>query len=114
MVHIAQDEKHVIPGFSISRRRLLTRIAPAGLAGAVLATVSFPALALAATDGNRDAANARLLHLNQSAYYAAIFEQSSGSARVARHGLTSAQYQQTFNNLTAQGYRLLDVSGYGI
>jgi hypothetical protein len=30
----------------------------------------------------------------------------------ARHGMTSAQYQSEFNNLTSQGYRLTYVSGY--
>ncbi|WP_139488400.1 serine hydrolase [Brevibacillus dissolubilis] len=32
----------------------------------------------------------------------------------ARHGLTAAQYQATFNSLVSQGYRLIDVSGYGV
>ena len=30
----------------------------------------------------------------------------------ARHGLTSAEYQTTFNDLTKQGYRLKCLSGY--
>jgi basic membrane lipoprotein Med (substrate-binding protein (PBP1-ABC) superfamily) len=46
--------------------------------------------------------------------YAAIWEQSSGSAWQARHGLTSAEYQTTFNQLVSQGYRLVDVSGYSV
>ncbi|MEI4803794.1 hypothetical protein WAZ07_21635 [Bacillus sp. FJAT-51639] len=46
-------------------------------------------------------------------YYAAIWEKRGGPAWQARHGLTSAQYQQTFNELVAQGYRLIRVSGYG-
>ncbi|MBL7787282.1 MAG: serine hydrolase [Chitinophagales bacterium] len=33
---------------------------------------------------------------------------------VARHDLTSAQYQTEFNNLTAQGYRPKVVSGYAV
>ncbi|KAM7197760.1 hypothetical protein V8F20_006433 [Naviculisporaceae sp. PSN 640] len=32
----------------------------------------------------------------------------------ARHGLTNAQYQTTFNNLVNQGYRLTWVDGYAI
>jgi CubicO group peptidase (beta-lactamase class C family) len=48
------------------------------------------------------------------ALYAAIWEQSSGPAWQARHGLTSAQYQQTFNQFVAQGYRPRHVSGYVI
>lgn len=31
---------------------------------------------------------------------------------VARHGLTSAQYQKTFNDYTKKGFRLTSVSGY--
>jgi CubicO group peptidase (beta-lactamase class C family) len=45
--------------------------------------------------------------------YAAIWEKASGPPRVARHGLTAAQYQAEFDALAGQGYRLLDVSGYG-
>ena len=52
--------------------------------------------------------------VNGQDLYAAIWEQSSGPARQARHGLTSAQYQSTFNQLVSQGYRLVDVSGYSI
>ncbi|PVF93072.1 hypothetical protein CPB86DRAFT_790514 [Serendipita vermifera] len=53
--------------------------------------------------------------IGTEARYAAIWEKTSDtSAWVARHGLTSAQYQQEFNNLTGQGYRLSDVSGYGV
>jgi DNA-binding winged helix-turn-helix (wHTH) protein len=46
--------------------------------------------------------------------YAAIWEKSEGPAWQARHGMTSSQYQQEFNTLTQQGYRLVDVSGYNI
>src|SRR5262245_22806694 len=46
--------------------------------------------------------------------YAAIWVKSSGPAWVARHGLTSAQYQAEFNKLVKQGYRLTDVSGYRV
>ncbi|HLI62087.1 MAG TPA: hypothetical protein VKV05_01720, partial [Terriglobales bacterium] len=48
------------------------------------------------------------------ALYAAIWDQSSGPAWQARHGMTAAQYQATFNQLVAQGYRLQLVSGYGV
>ncbi len=43
--------------------------------------------------------------------YAAIWEKDQGPAWVARHHMTSAQYQQEFNKLVKQGYRLKDVSG---
>ena len=46
--------------------------------------------------------------------YAAIWEQSPGAPWVARDGLTSAQYQQEFDQLLSQGYRLTDVSGYNV
>jgi hypothetical protein len=45
--------------------------------------------------------------------YAAIFRKIPGApAWQARHGLTPAQYQSTFDQLVAQGYRLELVSGY--
>ena len=44
--------------------------------------------------------------------YAALWEKKAGPAWEARHGLTAAQYQQTFDQLVAQGYRLKYVSGH--
>jgi CubicO group peptidase (beta-lactamase class C family) len=44
--------------------------------------------------------------------FCAIFEQRAGPATQARHGLTGAGYQALFDQLTGQGYRLIDVSGY--
>ena len=47
--------------------------------------------------------------------YAAIFRQIPGApAWQARHGLPPAQYQTTFDQLVAQGYRLELVSGYSV
>ena len=46
--------------------------------------------------------------------YAAIWVKSDGPAWQARSGLTSAQYQTTFDQLVSQGYRLVDVSGYDV
>jgi CubicO group peptidase (beta-lactamase class C family) len=48
-----------------------------------------------------------------AARYAAIWDKTSGPAWVARHGLSSAQYQSEFEKLANQGYRLKEVSGYG-
>ena len=48
------------------------------------------------------------------ARYAAIWDKSAGPARVARHGLSSAQYQAEVNTLAGQGYRLVHVSGYAV
>jgi hypothetical protein len=47
-------------------------------------------------------------------YYAAIWDKSSGGAWVARHGLSSQDYQAAFNQWTSQGYRLKHVSGYSV
>jgi CubicO group peptidase (beta-lactamase class C family) len=52
--------------------------------------------------------------VGSTAYYAAIWEKSTGPAWVARHGLTSAQYQTAFNTFVGQGYRLTHVSGYDV
>lgn len=61
----------------------------------------------------------RLVHINgytvaNQDRYAAIWEKRQGPAWVARHGMTASQYQQEFNKLKGQGYRLVDVSGYNI
>jgi hypothetical protein len=49
------------------------------------------------------------------ARYAAIFRKiASAPAWQARHGLTPAQYQTTFNDLVGQGYRLELVNGYSV
>jgi Bacterial tandem repeat domain 1 len=53
-------------------------------------------------------------NFNGEARYAAIFEQSAGPAWQSRHGMTAAQYQATFDQLTNQGYRLTNVSGYEV
>ncbi|CAG8714577.1 6526_t:CDS:1 [Acaulospora colombiana] len=54
--------------------------------------------------------------IGTEARYAALWEKTpnDSSAWSARHGLTSAQYQQEFNTMTAQGYRPTVVSGYGV
>lgn len=46
--------------------------------------------------------------------YAALWAKGPGPAWQARHGLTGAQYQQTFDQLVGQGYRPVDVSGYEV
>jgi hypothetical protein len=51
---------------------------------------------------------------NGVAHYAAIFEKSAGPAWEARHGLTAAEYQTTFDALLAKGYALKLVSGYTV
>lgn len=48
------------------------------------------------------------------ARYAAIWEQAEGPAWQARHGLTREQYQQTFDEMTSQGFVLRQVSGYRV
>ena len=49
------------------------------------------------------------------ARYAAIFRRIAGAPEwQARHGLTAADYQATFDQLVAQGYRLGLVSGYSL
>lgn len=46
------------------------------------------------------------------ARFNAIWQRRGGPAWEARHGLTAAQYQETFDSLAQQGYRLTCVSGY--
>jgi hypothetical protein len=52
--------------------------------------------------------------VGNQARYAAIWEQKSCPAYVARHGLSSQGYQQEFDKWTGEGYRLKLVSGHKI
>ncbi|PRX52688.1 CubicO group peptidase (beta-lactamase class C family) [Nonomuraea fuscirosea] len=47
-------------------------------------------------------------------HFAAIWEQTGGPPWVARHDLTSAEYQAEFDRLLALGYRLVLVNGYQV
>ena len=47
------------------------------------------------------------------ARYASAWHQEPSGLWQARHGLTAAGYQQTFDELAAQGFRPVQVSGYG-
>ena len=49
-----------------------------------------------------------------SAHYAVIFDHSSGPEWQVRHNLDAQQYQQAFNNLGQQGFRVVEVSGYNV
>ena len=49
---------------------------------------------------------------NGSVRYAAIWKKQGGPALVARHGLSSAAYQESFDDLSGKGYKLKTVSGY--
>lgn len=44
--------------------------------------------------------------------FAAVFEPNDGAAFAARHGIDAATYQQTFDSLLADGFRLTSVCGY--
>jgi CubicO group peptidase (beta-lactamase class C family) len=46
--------------------------------------------------------------------YAAIFDKSAGPAWVARHGMTSQQYQAAADQYGGEGYRLTSLSGYRV
>lgn len=45
-------------------------------------------------------------------YFAAIWEKQSGPPMIARHHLTSAQYQDQFLSYQSQGFRCVHVDGY--
>jgi hypothetical protein len=51
---------------------------------------------------------------NGDARYAAIWEQRQGPDWQARHGLSRSQYQQTVDQMTADGYALVQASGYRV
>lgn len=46
--------------------------------------------------------------------YAAIWDKSGGGAWAARHGLTAAQYQKTFDDLVKTGHRLRVVNAHAV
>ena len=50
--------------------------------------------------------------VNGVPYFAAIWEKKSGPNWLADHGVSAADYQTRFNQRTAAGYRLVEVSGY--
>ena len=50
--------------------------------------------------------------VNGQERFAAIWEQDGGPAFVARHNLTSSEYQAAFDEFVGAGFRLRDVSGY--
>lgn len=65
------------------------------------------------------AAGYRLKFINGSSEngqprFAAIWEKRSGPPMVARHNLTTAEYQREFDRLGAEGYRLVSLSAYNV
>jgi trehalose utilization protein len=52
--------------------------------------------------------------INNQPYFAAIWEKKAGGAWQARHNMTAATYQQAFDTLAKQGYRLTGVTGYAV
>jgi len=50
--------------------------------------------------------------VNGQERFAAIWEQDGGPSFVARHNLTSSEYQAAFDEFVGQGFRLRHVSGY--
>jgi hypothetical protein len=52
--------------------------------------------------------------VGNEARYAAIWRKGAATAWVARHGLSSDEYQAAFNANNAQGYHLTHVSGYKV
>ena len=52
--------------------------------------------------------------VDNKAYYAAIWEKTSGPAYATHHGMTGADYQKKFEDYGKQGYRLVLVDGYAL
>ena len=50
--------------------------------------------------------------VNVNVLFAGIWEKQYGVTVQVRHGLTSREYQKTFDEMLAAGYRLSCVSGY--
>ncbi|MFN0213652.1 MAG: serine hydrolase [Saprospiraceae bacterium] len=52
--------------------------------------------------------------VGQLAFYAAIWEKSSGTVSTSHHGMTGDEYQTKFDSYKTQGYRLKMVSSYNV
>ncbi len=52
--------------------------------------------------------------VGDTAYFAAIWEKTSGPEWIARHNMDAAEYQKYFDQYVSEGYRLTQVSGYGV
>ncbi len=50
--------------------------------------------------------------LEGEVFFGGLWEKSPSRPQVVRHGLTAAQYQQTYDEMARTGYRLMVVSGY--
>lgn len=103
---------HLSTGTGVGTSSLQVGAVPAVAgAGAYLAEAQ-TGLTVVAVDTVRGTATIRLEVERHPALFASIWEQSAGQLWQARHGMGAAQYQQTFTDLVAQGYRLVRVSGY--
>src|SRR5205807_2722577 len=61
----------------------------------------------------------RMVHISGystggAARYAVIFDHSSGPQWQVRHNLDAQEFQQTFNNLSHEGFRAVEISGYNL
>lgn len=93
------------------------RVAPGTIKGTqIQATLShsdiFNAGGQEITGNNITHRNRKVLLTRYSTRYAAIWSKGDVYPYQARHGLTSDQYQSTFNQMTGQGYRPIQVCGY--
>lgn len=57
---------------------------------------------------------ARLEAASELTRYAALWTREKGPVWQARHGLSTAEYQQVFDNLAEKGYRPVEVNGYSV
>ncbi|MFC4584471.1 hypothetical protein [Sphaerisporangium corydalis] len=101
-----------IGNVDLSRR---THVHVGGLAALILAALMLlgaagGTLTLAVGPGGRLAGD----QPPDTGRYAAIFEQTSGPSWLALHGLTPDRFQQKFDELKGQGFRLVQFSGYSL
>jgi CubicO group peptidase (beta-lactamase class C family) len=91
----------------ISRRQMLKMLGVGGALGALrLAGVTTAGVASAQIRAGAAASPARSQLLAANA--------SDATAWQARHGLSADQFQATFDQMAAQGYRLIDINGYSV
>jgi hypothetical protein len=82
-----------------------------------VARIGIPEAAYQKEFEQRAAAGYRLAHVSGyrvagQIQFAAIWDKAASPPWIARHNMTADEYQQQFNKSIAQGYKLVEVSGY--
>ena len=117
MIALGFALKHV-HGYAVSGREHFSGIWEAVPSPAFFARHNMDAAAYQAEFDNQSAQGFRLMRVsgyerNGAENFVALWEKILGPAMIARHGMTTEQYQEQFDQAVSQGIRLILVNGYG-